>query len=205
MNKIYEVKTIEEAYDLAKNDFHFPIDELKFEVLSEKKGFLGIGSKLEVQASLAVDPFTKGKEYLQVILDANNINAVIEKKVRDDVVEYDIEAGDENGYLIGKRSRSLIAMQILVSHYVNRYFIDSDKQISVLVDVGEYKKKRVRYLERLAIQFGKQVAKTKQKIKLDYLNAYERKIVHSKLATWDDIKTYSEGEEPNRFLIIEPK
>lgn len=205
MNKIYEVKTIEEAYDLAKNDFHFPIDELKFEVLSEKKGFLGIGSKLEVQASLAVDPFTKGKEYLQVILDANNINAVIEKKVRDDVVEYDIEAGDENGYLIGKRSRSLIAMQILVSHYVNRYFIDSDKQISVLVDVGEYKKKRVRYLERLAIQFGKQVAKTKQKIKLDYLNAYERKIVHSKLATWDDVKTYSEGEEPNRFLIIEPK
>ena len=205
MNKIYEVKTIEEAYDLAKNDFHFPIDELKFEVLSEKKGFLGIGSKLEVQASLAVDPFTKGKEYLQVILAANNINAVIEKKVRDDVVEYDIEAGDENGYLIGKRSRSLIAMQILVSHYVNRYFIDSDKQISVLVDVGEYKKKRVRYLERLAIQFGKQVAKTKQKIKLDYLNAYERKIVHSKLATWDDIKTYSEGEEPNRFLIIEPK
>lgn len=205
MNKIYEVKTIEEAYDLAKNDFHFPIDELKFEVLSEKKGFLGIGSKLEVQASLAVDPFTKGKEYLQIILDANNINAVIEKKVRDDVVEYDIEAGDENGYLIGKRSRSLIAMQILVSHYVNRYFIDSDKQISVLVDVGEYKKKRVRYLERLAIQFGKQVAKTKQKIKLDYLNAYERKIVHSKLATWDDIKTYSEGEEPNRFLIIEPK
>ena len=205
MNKIYEVKTIEEAYDLAKNDFHFPIDELKFEVLSEKKGFLGIGSKLEVQASLAVDPFTKGKEYLQVILDANNINAVIEKKVRDDVVEYDIEAGDENGYLIGKRSRSLIAMQILVSHYVNRYFIDSDKQISVLVDVGEYKKKRVRYLERLAIQFGKQVAKTKQKIKLDYLNAYERKIVHSKLGTWDDIKTYSEGEEPNRFLIIEPK
>ncbi|MDD4481747.1 MAG: RNA-binding cell elongation regulator Jag/EloR [Bacilli bacterium] len=205
MNKIYEVKTIEEAYDLAKNDFHFPIGELKFEVLSEKKGFLGIGSKLEVQASLAVDPFTKGKEYLQVILDANNINAVIEKKVRDDVVEYDIEAGDENGYLIGKRSRSLIAMQILVSHYVNRYFIDSDKQISVLVDVGEYKKKRVRYLERLAIQFGKQVAKTKQKIKLDYLNAYERKIVHSKLATWDDIKTYSEGEEPNRFLIIEPK
>lgn len=163
MNKIYEVKTIEEAYDLAKNDFHFPIDELKFEVLSEKKGFLGIGSKLEVQASLAVDPFTKGKEYLQVILDANNINAVIEKKVRDDVVEYDIEAGDENGYLIGKRSRSLIAMQILVSHYVNRYFIDSDKQISVLVDVGEYKKKESKIFRKISYSIWQASCKNKTK------------------------------------------
>ena len=205
MKKIYEVKTIEEAYELAKEDFHFPIEELKFEIISEKKGFLGIGSKIEVEAALAIDPFSKGKEYLQIILDASNIDAVIEKKVRDDLVEYDIEAGDENGYLIGKRSRSLIAMQVLVSHYINRYFIDSDKQISVIVDVGEYKKKRVRYLERLAIQFGKQAAKSKQKIKLDYLNAYERKIIHSKLSSWDDIKTYSEGDEPNRFLIIEPK
>lgn len=205
MKKIYEVKTIEDAYELAKEDFHFPIEELKFEIISEKKGFLGIGSKLEVEASLGIDPFAKGKEYLQVILNASNIDGVIEKKVRDDVVEYDIEAGEENGYLIGKRSRNLIAMQVLVNHYVNRYFIDSGKQINVIVDVGEYKKKRVRYLERLAIQFGKQVARSKQKIKLDYLNAYERKIVHSKLSSWDDIKTYSEGEEPNRFLVIEPK
>ena len=57
----------------------------------------------------------------------------------------------------------------------------------------------------MAVDYGKQVARTKQTIKLDNLNAYERKIIHNKLSTWKDVKTHSEGEEPNRVLIIEPK
>ena len=73
------------------------------------------------------------------------------------------------------------------------------------VDVGGYRHRRENHLERMAVDFGKQVAKTKQTIKLDSLNAYERKIIHDKLSTWKDVKTYSEGEEPNRILIIEAK
>ena len=57
----------------------------------------------------------------------------------------------------------------------------------------------------MAVEFGKQVAKTKQIIKLDNLNSYERKIIHDKLSTWKDVQTHSEGEEGERVLFIEPK
>ena len=57
----------------------------------------------------------------------------------------------------------------------------------------------------MAVEFGKQVVRTKQEIKLDNLNSYERKIIHDKLSSWKDVKTHSVGEEPDRYLIIQPK
>lgn len=203
-SKVYEVKTIEEAKELAVADFGISEKDLEFNVINEKKGFLGFGSKIEVEVILKVDGITKGKEYLQMILDANNINGFIEKKIRDNVVEFNLEAGEFNGYLIGKNARNLIALQTLITIVVNNYY-EGDEVKTILVDVGGYKKRREKTLEQMAVQFAKQVAKTKQKIKLDYLNSYERKIVHNKLSTWKDVKTHSEGEEPNRYLIIESK
>ena len=139
-----------------------------------------------------------------MILDFNNIEGFIEKKVRGNNVEFNIDAGEFNGYLIGKNSRNLIALQTLVSTIINNYYEGEDLKV-VLVDVGGYKRRKERSLENMAVEYGKQVARTKQTIKLDSLNAYERKIIHNKLSTWKDVKTHSEGEEPNRVLIIEPK
>ena len=119
-------------------------------------------------------------------------------------VEFNIDAGEFNGYLIGKNSRNLIALQTLVSTVINNYY-EGEELKTVLVDVGGYKRRREKSLESMAVDYGKQVARTKQTIKLDNLNAYERKIIHNKLSTWKDVKTHSEGEEPNRVLIIEPK
>lgn len=202
--KLYEVKTLDEAKQLAVADFGVKESELTFTIVNEKKGFLGIGSKIEVEAVIDADGITRGKEYIQMILDNNNIQGFIEKKVRGNNVEFNVDAGDFNGYLIGKNARNLISLQILVSTVVNNYYEGEDLKI-VFVDVGGYKRRREKNLENMAVEFGKQVARTKQKLQLDYLNAYERKIVHNKLSTWKDVKTYSVGEEPNRFLIIEPK
>ena len=74
-----------------------------------------------------------------------------------------------------------------------------------MVDVGGYKKRREKNLEYMAVDWGKQVAKTKTAITITDLNAYERKIVHNKLSTWKDVTTHSEGEGQDRVLIIEPK
>ena len=161
-SKVYEVKNIEEAKQLAVKEFNASLDDIQIEVLKESKGFLGIGAKVEVKATLTVDGIEKGKKYIQMILDNNHIEGFIEKKIRDNNVEFNI-------------------------------------------DVGGYKKKRVKSLENMAVEYGKQVARTKQVIKLDSLNAYERKIIHNKLSSWKDVQTHSEGEEPNRVLIIEPK
>lgn len=202
--KNYEVKSIEEARELACKDFGVSANDIEFNVVKENKGFLGLGSKLEVEAKLDVDGIERGKKYIQMILDENKIEGLIEKKVRGNNVEFNIDAGEFNGYLIGKNSRNLLALQTLVSTIVNNYYEGDDLKI-VLVDVGGYKKRREKTLESMAIEYGKQVAKTKQVVKLDCLNAYERKIIHSKLSTWTDVQTHSEGEEPDRVLVIEPK
>ena len=60
-------------------------------------------------------------------------------------------------------------------------------------------------LEKLAVRVGREVARTKIPVKLRYMNAYERKIIHNKLSTWRDVTTHSEGIEPRRYLVITPK
>lgn len=202
--RVYEVKTISEALPLAQEDMNLAISELKAEIITEKKGFLGIGGKIEVAVTPSVDGIEKGKQYLQMILENNQIEGFIEKKVRGNIVEFNVDAGDANGALIGKNSKHLVATQTLLSIIINRYYEEDDQKI-VKLDVGGYRKRRESHLERMAVDFGKQVVRTKQTIKLDNLNSYERKIIHDKLSTWKELKTYSEGEEPNRHLIIEAK
>lgn len=204
MKRVYDVKTIEEAQKLAVLDYELPVSALKFEVLRETKGFLGIGAKLEVEADIALDGIEEGKKYIKTILDYNGVEGFIEKKVRGNNVEFNVDAGEFNGYLIGHNSRNLIALQNIISTVVNRYYDEDDKKI-VLVDVGGYKKKREKALERMAVEWGKQVSRSKKPLTITDLNAYERKIIHNKLAGWNDVETHSEGETPNRVLIIEYK
>lgn len=200
--RLYEVKTLEEAKKLAVEDFKVDESKLTFTIVNQKKGFLGIGGKIAVEAVLDADGITRGKEYIQLILDNNNVQGFIEKKVRGNNVEFNVEAGELNSYLIGRNGKTLIALQNLVNTIVNNYYDEDDKK-TVILDIGGYKKRRVRNLENMAVGYAKQVTKTKQKIQLQRLNAYERKIIHNKLSTWKSVKTYSVGEEPNRTLIIE--
>lgn len=204
MKRLYDVKTIEDAQKLAVGDYELPVEALSFEVVREVKGFLGIGARLEVEADIKVDGIEEGRKYIQSILDYNGATGYIEKKVRGNNVELNVEAGNFNGYLIGHNSRNLIALQTLISTIVNRYYDEDDKKI-VLVDVGGYKKKREKSLEHMAVEWGKQVVKTKKAVTVTDLNAYERKIIHNKLSTWNEIETHSEGETPNRVLIISLK
>ena len=204
MKKIYEVKTLEEAKKNAIIDFELPEKDLNFEITKETKGFLGIGSKLEVEVSVITDGIEAGKNYIKSILEYNGVEGFVEKKVRQNNVEFNVDAGDFNGYLIGKNSRNLIALQTLVSTIVNRYY-DKEEKKAVLVDVGGYKRRREKNLEAMAVDWGKQVAKTKTAITITDLNAYETKIIHNKLSSWKDVETHSEGEGSGRVLIIEPK
>lgn len=204
MKRTYDVKNIEEAQKLAVLDYELPVEALSFEVLRESKGFLGLGAKLEIEADVALDGIEQGKKYIKMILDYNGAEGFIEKKVRGNNVEFNVDAGSFNGYLIGHNSRNLIALQTLISTIVNRYYDEDNKKI-VLVDVGGYKKKREKSLEHMAVEWGKQVSRSKKSLTITDLNSYERKIIHNKLSSWTDIETHSEGEKPDRVLIIEYK
>lgn len=197
--KTYEVKSIEEAYELVKEELGLEPDQVNIEVI-EKKGLFK--TKMVVEVSEKQDPVKIGEEYLKEILKANSIKGIVEKKVRDNLIYYNINAGDDNGYLIGRRSRYLIALQTLVSTAI--YNATKSMDIDVIVDVAEYKQKRIDYLEGLAAQHARRVKETKKPIALSNLNAYERKIVHDKVASLKGVTTHSEGEGKDRHLIIEP-
>jgi len=196
--KTFQVKVFEDAVKQAAIEFGISEDELIEKIESENDDFY------EIEVTVCIDPIEKGRQYIQAILDNNGVEGTVEKIDNDKVIEYRVNADDFNGVLIGKNSKHLLALQTVLSLIVNKYYGEDEQKI-VKVDIGGYRQRRESHLERMAVEFGKQVAKTKQIIKLDNLNSYERKIIHDKLSTWKDVQTHSEGEEGERVLFIEPK
>ena len=73
------------------------------------------------------------------------------------------------------------------------------------LDVENYKNKQIKHLERLAKNIAREVKNTKTPVIMENMNSYERRIVHNILNDYKGIKTESEGEEPNRHIIVKPK
>lgn len=200
--KMYVGKSLEEIEELAVNELGVAKEDMYFDVIEENK------DREEIQVNVIVDanPVKKGKDFLEQFLKDANILGFVERKMRDNVVEYSITTENANGVLIGKNSKTLAALQNLTSLIVNRYFdLETESGLVVKIDVGDYRKRRDETLERLATRVAKDVAKSKIPVKLKPMNSYERKVIHNKLSEWRDVTTHSEGEEPNRCLIIEPK
>lgn len=194
--KLYEGKTLAEVEVLAVSELGIAKEDMYFDEISET----------EIHVIVDANPVKKGKDFLENFLKEANILGFVERKMRDNVVEYSITTEDANAVLIGKGSKTLAALQYATSLVVNRYFDpETENGLIVKVDIGDYRKKRDENLEKLATRVAKEVAKTKIPVKLRAMNAYERKVIHNKLAEWHDVTTHSEGVEPNRCLIIEPK
>lgn len=106
------------------------------------------------------------------------------------------------GFLIGYRGETLYAFQNILSAIAGKGI---DKKVRVILDIEGYKEKRERTLEELAEKVAKTVIKTRKPVKLEPMQAYERKIIHSKLQQNDKVETESIGEEPNRRIVISLK
>ena len=108
--------------------------------------------------------------------------------------------GENSGMLIGYRGETLNALQTILTAIANK---DLNTKIRIFLNVDNYKEKREKALEELAIKVSKTVLRTNKSITLEPMNAYERKIIHTKLQNVKNIKTHSIGEEPNRKIVIE--
>lgn len=106
------------------------------------------------------------------------------------------------GFLIGYRGETLYAMQNILSAIAGK---EIQNKVRVILDIQGYKEKREKTLEDLAEKVAKTVIKTKKSVKLEPMQAYERKIIHSKLQQNDKVETTSIGEEPNRRIVISLK
>jgi len=194
-----EVKSIDEGLKLASKELRIPKNHIEITVL-EKKGLMK--KVLIVEAKVTKTPAEVGYELLVEMFDNMNIDATIEMRVKEEnEITYTINS-EENPILIGKNGKTLEGIQFYIRHIVNTY---SEERQIVLVDVGGYKANRRKQLEILATKTAKEVARTRVEAKLRPMNAYERRIVHTKLAEWRDVTTISEGEGQDRHLVIKPK
>ncbi|MBP3815411.1 MAG: protein jag [Firmicutes bacterium] len=110
--------------------------------------------------------------------------------------------GKDSGTIIGKRGATLDAIQYLTSLVVNK---EGKDYIRVVVDAENYRAKREKSLEKLALRLADKVARSKRSYKLEPMNPYERKVIHATLQKDNRIVTRSEGQDPSRRVIIEPK
>lgn len=108
----------------------------------------------------------------------------------------------ELGYLIGYRGETLYAIQSILSSIASK---GNENRVRVILDIEGYKAKREKTLEDLAEKVAKTVIKTRKPVKLEPMQAYERKIIHSKLQENPKIETISEGQEPHRRIVISLK
>jgi spoIIIJ-associated protein len=110
--------------------------------------------------------------------------------------------GDDCGTIIGRRGQTLDAIQYLTSLVVNK---EHNKYVKVVIDAENYRERRERTLEQLADKMARKAVKTGRDIKLDPMNPYERKVIHSELQNDPMVTTRSEGQDPYRRVIIELK
>ena len=201
--KLYKGKTLQEVEELVVADLGVCKDDLYFDILSPDGAPL---EETEINVIVDANPVKKGKDFLENYLQAAGIYGFVERKMRDNVVEYSISTEDANGVLIGHNSQTLASLQFLTSLIVNQYYDrEPENGLIVIVDVGGYRRKRDEKFEKMATRIAREVAKTKIPVNLHFMNAYERKVIHNKLSEWRDVTTHSEGVEPRRFIVIEPK
>ncbi|QSX05185.1 protein jag [Sedimentibacter sp. zth1] len=204
---IIEKPTVDEAVKVALEELKAEINEVDIDILKEpSKGILSfLGSKVaKVKVTVINGPEEKAKNYIETVCKYMNIQIEYEIKLVVNVLKVDITKVDEKdkGILIGKRGNTLDEIQFLLSLVVNK---NRESYIRTLVNVEDYREKREETLKKLARKTADKCRYYNKKIRLEPMNPYERRIIHSTLQEEKDIMTYSEGDEPYRKVVIDKR
>lgn len=188
-----KTEVIEKEEDLE--DFTFASKSFSFDDENVKAN--------ESQSETAVDEEAKSiaDKFLKDIFETLAIEAEVNYSVIEGALMVKV-IGDDASRLIGRRGESLDSLQMLVGLAVNK---KREKYVKVLLDIENYRAKREESLVKYANKMARQAAKQRRIIKLEPMNPYERRIIHSALQTDRYVKTYSEGKDPYRKIVIEPK
>lgn len=195
----YESKSKENLLSLACDDLKVTEDDILYNITEEKKGLFG--KKYYIEIIKINDVAEYGKSLILDFLKGFNLKGNVEIKVRDKSITYKIFT-DNNAILIGKRGHILESLQ----NFVRGALLNStDIFVNVIIDIENYKEKQIYFLEKKVKKLAREVTLTKSDIKLDSMNSYDRRIIHNALSGFDYIETISEGEEPNRCVVIKYK
>ena len=221
---ISEGKTTNEAIEKGLKELKLPRDMVEVKVLEneDKRSFFSILAPRIVKVEMTVKENKTEKKVKKDIHmsveEQEKATENLEKFLKDFVkelpenTEYSIEKTDKAikvnifnkdlGYLIGYRGETLYALQNILSAIASKGI---KGKIRIVLDIEGYKSKREKTLEDLAEKVAKTVIKTRKPVKLEPMQAYERKIIHSKLQENTRVETVSVGEEPHRRIVISLK
>jgi spoIIIJ-associated protein len=140
------------------------------------------------------------RELLERIADAAGVDATVEVRDADDGLRAEF-VGEDLGLLIGHHGQTIDAIQHLAYRFAGR---GDRERISVLVDAAGYRERRAVALRATADQAAQQAISGHRAVSLDAMSALERKVIHEHLKDRHDVETYSEGQEPSRYLVVAP-
>jgi spoIIIJ-associated protein len=185
-------------------------------VLSEgERGLLGVGytparvlattvaAEDENGVPVSPDESEDARRLRQLLV---HVTAAIGVRCRIDVEESDSAiavtcSGEDLGLLIGRHGQTIDAVQVLASAITGRG--DGERK-EIVVDAAGYRDRRRRTLESLAVRSAEDAVRTAARVELEPMSAAERKIVHTSLEHDERVTTSSDGEEPNRYVVVEP-
>ena len=197
---LFEGKNLEDATNKALNELNVTEDNLIVKIIESKQGILKKIVKIEVIDINDVINYLK--ETIKEITSLMNIDNVnLEVRRRENNINITIFS-DQNSILIGKNGKTIGALQNIIRQILSS---EINEKYKIIIDVENYKEKKLHTIEKIAKKVAREVAMTKVESKLESMNSYERRAVHNILANNKYVYTESYGIEPNRYVVIKPK
>ncbi|MGN1113911.1 MAG: RNA-binding cell elongation regulator Jag/EloR [Oscillospiraceae bacterium] len=203
MKQIFTAHTVDEAKQLASEEFSASIEKISFTILEEpKKGLFGkIKGEAKVEAEYTPSKADVAVKYITDVLTAMDVtNITCEVTENEEGCGIEVR-GDGLEELIGKKGELLDSLQYLSSLVCNK--VDRD-YYRITIDSNGFREKRKAHLEELAEKIANNVKKTGRSAALEPMNPYERRIVHSKVSEIEGVTSKSVGVDPHRKVIVSP-
>ena len=208
-------ESVEEAIEAALAELGVSEQEALIEIIQEdRSSLLGLRSQPAVVRVRTLEPGVPefgsdsdadrdaASEFIRSLLDVMGLPAQVEIVEADGVAYIDVwadEDGDDLGILIGRGGHTLDALQELMRSHVHQRTGD---RCRLMVDVEDYRKRQRSRVQRRAQEVARRVKKTGRPESLQPMGAYERKLVHDVIGQFAGLTSASEGEEPNRRVVI---
>lgn len=199
-NKTFEGKNSEEVLNNALKELNASTNEVYYDIKEETSGGLFKSKKYKLNIILKDDVAEYVKSYLKEVTELMGVKVDFEVQKRENYIKVNM-ISDNSGILIGKNGRTMESLQTLVKQSLQSKL---GIRINIILNTNDYREKQQRNIERLAVKLAKEVEKTGIEVKMDRMNSFERRLVHNKLTNFKSVTTISEGEEPNRCVIIKP-
>ena len=200
-----KIDVVERADESGKADVADASGVVVGEALSEVEDDVD-----EPEAAPAVDLEPAGESngyaFLRELMFLMGADVEITERKLDDITLLEVE-GKSLGILIGRRGRTLNAIQSLVNLAANREAraSGSSERERYVVDIGGYRKRREEILSRRALELADRVAREQRDEVLEPMSPLERRVVHMALKDYEGVVTHSEGREPYRRIVISPE